>query len=414
MRLSLRSRPETSSVRDAPSLGSARRVAMAAVVALVASGCALGTAGTAAPGPVILQAARLEQSWAYEARVEPRREWVAELPYDEILASPVLSDPEFQDAVAAWVDYWSGPAAEAVPVFLARMASFEPTIDSALAAAQLPPSLKFLPFIESGYNPSAASVARAVGMWQFMEGTARGLGMEVTRLLDERRDPIRSTAAAMGFLAELREDLGSWFLALAAYNGGPNRVRRVLRQRAPDAEPSDSLFWALRSHFPRETREFVPKLVGAALVAGRPAAHGIPEVEDPARFAFDEVAVPDATTLDVVALAAESTLDEIERLNPQFVRGMTPPGRSSGLRVPPGRGPVFERNYARIPPEERVTFVEHRVEKGETLSHIALRYGILVADLESANPGLRPRYLQIGAVLTVPVAPSVRSGAAGS
>ena len=238
--------------------------------------------------------------------------------------------------------------------------------------------------------------------------------MEVTRLLDERRDPIRSTEAAVSFLAELRESFGSWFLALAAYNGGPNRVRRVLRQQAPGVEPSDSLFWALRSHFPRETREFVPKLIGAVLVAGYPSAYGISVPASPRPFAFDQVEVPDATTLDVVAMAAESSLDEIERLNPQYVRGMTPPGRSSGLRVPEGSGPTFEVNYARIPPEERVTFVEHRVEPGETLSHIAVRYGVLVADINAANPGLRPRFLRIGAVLTVPVAPSVRSGAAGS
>jgi len=252
-----------------------------------------------------------------------------------------------------------------------------------------------------------------VGMWQFMAPTAQGMGMEVSRLLDERRDPIRSTEAAVDFLAELHASFGSWFLALAAYNSGPNRVRRVLRQYAPDVEPSDSLFWELRSRFPRETRDFVPKLIGAILVAGQPAAYGYEPIESTPRFLYDPVTVPDATTLDVVARAATVSLDEIEWLNPQFVRGMTPPGRPSGLRVPEGTGATFERNYAEIPAEERVTFVEHRVEAGETLSHIAVRYGVLVADLNAANPGLRPRYLRIGSLLTVPVAPSIR-GAASS
>ena len=238
--------------------------------------------------------------------------------------------------------------------------------------------------------------------------------MEVSRLLDERRDPVRSTEAAIEFLADLRASFGSWFLALAAYNGGPTRVRRMLNRYAPGVEPSDSLFWSLRQHFPRETREFVPKLVGATLVAGRPAAFGIGAPEEPVGFAFDEVTVPDATTLDVVAFAAEVPVEEIQRLNPHFVRGMTPPGRDIALRVPQGQGSTFARKYAEIPPDERVTFVEHRVERGETLSHIALQYGVLVADLTAANPGLRPRFLRIGAMLTVPVAPSVRSGAAGS
>jgi membrane-bound lytic murein transglycosylase D len=294
------------------------------------------------------------------------------------------------------------------------MQSYEAVIDSAIEEAGLPPSLRFLPFIESGYNPGAASIARAVGMWQFMEGTARDMGMEVSRLLDERRDPLRSTEAAVVFLTDLRGSLGSWFLALAAYNGGPGRVRRILQRRAPGVEPSDSLFWALRDEFPRETREFVPKLIGAVLVGGRPGAHGLELPTGVERFAYDPVTVPDATTLDVVAAAAGVSLDEIKGLNPHFVRGMTPPGRTSALRVPSGRGATFEHNYAAIPPGERVTYVEHRVTAGETLSHIAVRYGVLVADLQDANPGLRARYLRIGALLTVPVAPSVRGGAAGS
>ena len=384
------------------------------VVSLLACGCAGGAAVYTGPeGPIELLPQRIDRGVIYEARLAPVRIPPPEVRLDEILASPVFRDPEFDEAVREWVDYWQTDAAEAVPIFLGRMVSFEQTVDSALAEKSLPASLLYLPFIESGYNPGADSRASAVGMWQFMAPTAQGMGMEVSRLLDERRDPIRSTEAAVAFLAELRASFGSWFLALAAYNSGPNRVRRVMRQYAPGVEPSDSLFWALRRRFPRETRDFVPKLIGAILVAGQPAAHGYPPVESTRRFLYDAVTVPDATTLDVVARAAAVSLDEIEWLNPQFVRGMTPPGRPSGLRVPEGSGPIFERNYAEIPADERVTFVEHRVEAGETLSHIAVRYGVIVADLNAANPGLRPRYLRIGALLTVPVAASTR-GAASS
>jgi membrane-bound lytic murein transglycosylase D len=386
----------------------------AVVFWLLVSGCMGTSAVDAAPrGPVRLSMPAFEGASLFEARVEPARAPTPSTRFDEILASPVMTDPDFQAAVGRWVEYWQTEAAEAVPVFLGRMGTFEAAIDSALAEENLPPTLRYLPFIESGYNPRATSAARAVGMWQFMESTARGLGMEVTRLEDQRRDPLRSTDAAVRFLADLREGFGSWFLALAAYNGGPNRVRRVMRQYARGTAPSDSLFWALRRRFPRETQEFVPKLVGAMFVASRPGSYGFrpPEASEP--FAFDDVAVPDATTLDVVAKAAEVSLDEIERLNPQFVRGMTPPGHASVLRVPSGKGDTFARNYAEIPPEERVTFVEHRVEPGETLSHIAVRYGVLVADLNAANPGIRPRFLRIGTVLTVPVAPSARSRSTG-
>lgn len=389
-------------------------MALAAFVWL-AGGCALapGPSRSAVDVPELVTIS-IEEGRLFSANPEPDRVRVPEPPYDEILGSPLFGDPEFDAAVAEWVEYWSSDAADAMPTILGRMAAFETSVDSAIAANGLPPSLRYLPLIESGYNPQAASIASAVGMWQFMAGTAEGMGLEVTRLLDERKDPFLSTEAALLFLTSLREQFDSWFLALAAYNGGPTRVRRILQQHAPGVPPSDVLFWALREHLPRETREFVPKLVGAALVAGRPWLFDIERSERVPAFSYDEVTVPDATTLDVVASAAEVGLEEIERLNPQLVRGMTPPGRRTGLRVPAGRASTFERNYAAIPPEERVSFVEHEVEEGDTLSHIAVSYGVLVADLAEVNPGIRARFLRIGAMLTVPVAPRVRGGAAGN
>ena len=115
---------------------------------------------------------------------------------------------------------------------------------------------------------------------------------------------------------------------------------------------------------------------------------------------------------DVVARAAESTESEIARLNPEYVRGMTPPGRRVLVRVPAGMGSTFQRNYARIPRDERVSFLEHQVSAGETLGHIAREYGVPLADLRAANPLVRPRRLRIGALITVPVSPSARRGSA--
>lgn len=322
---------------------------------------------------------------------------------DELLASPVLRDKEFQAAVGEWVDYWQNAATPWFPDFLRRMGSFEQTVDSALAERGLPASLRYLPLIESGYNPGASSRASAVGMWQFMAGTAREMGLRVTPFVDERRDPFKSTAAAVSFLSDIHDDFSSWFLALAAYNGGPNRVRRILRQYAPLAQPSDSLFWALREHWPRETRDFLPKLVGAITVAQSPVQYGYASVERAEPFHFDEVTVPEATTFDVLARAAEVEEAEIRRLNPELYRGFTPPGESAVLRIPDGRAERFQANYARIAPKERMTVIEHRVTAGETLSHIARRYGVGLLDLRAANPDLRPRYLRIGARVTVPI-----------
>jgi len=234
--------------------------------------------------------------------------------------------------------------------------------------------------------------------------------MGVTPLLDERRNPFKSTEAATDFLQQLRAQFGSWFLALAAYNSGPYRVQRLLDTYAPLTPPSDSLLWALRRHLPRETQEYIPKFIAAVLVAGNPRAHGLAAPADTLAFTFDEVVVPDATTLDVVAEAAGASLADIERLNPEIVRGITPPGRETILRVPPGQGGTFRERYALIPPAERVTYVEHEVVKGETLSHIARKYGVALSDLEAANPRVRPKSLQIGQRLTVPIAPRARRG----
>lgn len=322
---------------------------------------------------------------------------------DELLASSVMRDADFREALDSWVEYWREAARPWFPDFVRRMGSFEQTVDSALAKRRMPPSLRYLPLIESGYNPGARSHAAAVGMWQLMPGTAGELGIEVGPFVDQRRDPFHSTRAALDLLDRLHEELGSWFLTLAAYNGGPNRTRRILRQQAPLAQPTDSLFWALRDYWPRETREFVPKLVAAILVAQQPTRFGYPSLDRDPPFRFDLVTVPDGTTFDVLADAAEVDEGEIRRLNPELYRGFTPPGTSVTVRVPEGRGEAFAENYALVPPDRRMTVIEHSVEPGETLSHIALRYGVSVADLRAANPEARPRFLRVGARLTVPV-----------
>ncbi|MFQ5536074.1 MAG: transglycosylase SLT domain-containing protein [Gemmatimonadota bacterium] len=381
-------------------------------VSALASGCASGPPappGAVRPPPVEVAKPPLEETltsailWAAPPTPVP----------DEILRSPMVRHPGFREAVDRWVEFWRVGNARWFPDYLKRMAWYAPYVDSALAQAELPPSLRYLPLVESGYNARAVSHARAVGLWQFMEGTARGLGMEVSPLRDDRRDPFVATRGAVAFLKNLKKRFGSWFLALAAYNAGPGRVERLLNRHAPLAPRNDSLYWAVRRYLPRETRDFLPKFFAAVEVAENPGRFGFKPPASGEALAFDEVTVPDAATLDVVARAAEVPQEEVERLNPQIVRGITPPGRVTPLRVPAGRGPVFRVNFARIPPEERVTFVEHRVRRGETLTHIARRYGIPLRDLRAANPGIRPRYLQIGQRLTVPVAPSVRRRGAG-
>ena len=391
-------------------MGGVGRRRVAGLAAAMGLGACVGVSHPKAPPPIPAPEVEdgfpfvaLEMDWAVLPEPGPARD-------DEILRSPLMRDPDFQREVQRWVVFWQTTGARWFPEYLERMALFSPTVDSALARRGLPPSLRYLPIIESGYSPKAVSRASAVGLWQFMAPTAQGYGMWVGPLLDERRNPFKSTEAAGDFLLALREQFGSWFLALAAYNSGPYRVQRVLDRYAPLAPRSDSLYLAIRQYLPRETRDFVPKFLAAGAVARNPTAHGFELPADTLAFTFDEVVVPDATTLDVVAEAAQASQADIERLNPEVVRGITPPGRPTTLRVPAGSGDAFEENYARIPPSERVTFVEHRVVRGETLSHIARRYGIPLRDLQAANPRVSPRRLQIGQRLTVPIAPRARAG----
>ncbi len=329
---------------------------------------------------------------------------------DPILDSPWATTPEMEARVQEWVVSLRTREAPHLAAALARMGLYREAVDEEIRRQGLPASLAYLPIVESWYSPTAVSWVGAAGLWQFMAPTARGMGLKVNRLVDERRDPFLATPQALSFLGQLREQFGSWFLALAAYNGGPGRVERLLRNRAPEGEGHDGLFLEILRELPRETRDFVPRFLAAGRIAREVEAFGFGEVKPMSALAFEEVDVPDATSLDVVARAAGVELEAIQALNPQFLRGLTPAGVSTRVRVPLGAGEGFSRGYAAIPPQERVTFVEHAVAQGETLTHIGLLYGVPVEDIQAANPAIEPRRMQIGQRVIVPKAPSAREG----
>lgn len=263
---------------------------------------------------------------------------------DELLASPMLHHPEFIEEVNRWVGYWSRNFSRWTPVYLERMTAFEVLVDTTLAAHDLPWSLRYLPVIESGYSPTAVSSASAVGLWQFMAPTARDFGMDVDDWVDDRRDPLASTAAAADYLQQLHGQFDSWFLALAAYNAGPDRVNRLIARYLPDVENSDAVYWALRKVLPKETADFVPNLIGAIIVASDPTSYGY---ESPSRtfFEYDPVPVRGAVSFVTAARAAGTTTDAIARLNPEYLRRTTPPRQVVELRLPPGTGAAFRRYF---------------------------------------------------------------------
>lgn len=306
---------------------------------------------------------------------------------------------EMNEQVERWIEYFTaGDGRVRFRIYLERAGQFEAMIRERARAAELPEDLLYLALIESGMNPNAYSRSRAVGLWQFMTATGRAYGLEVDYWLDERRDPFLATDAAIAHLGDLYERFGSWYLAAAAYNAGAGRVSRGIRRVGSDD------FWDLADSrvLHPETRNYVPKLLAAATIARNPERYGFDDVVPMPPLEFDVVQVPDATSFDVLADAAGTTEDVIKALNPQFVRQVTPPQRTVEVRVPPGTAAEFSTAYAQIPPDQRVTWLEHRVTRGQTLGAIAGRYGTSVNAIRAANNNVNPRRLQIGQRLVIP------------
>ncbi len=339
----------------------------------------------------------------------PRALRLGETETDPILTSPSAQEDGIRERVDWWLDYWRTRAPDAFVRALIRMGRYEDYIDAELAVRGLPPSLRYLPVIEASYYPRADSPAGAGGLWQFMPATARWLGIEVGPLVDQRYDPYMATPRALDYLASLHEQFGSWFLALAAYNGGPGRMQRILAEYGPERPWTDDVFHRIRHRLPSETRDFIPKYLAAVRLARDPAAFGLAEHTREPPLSFDVVAVAGPASIDVIAAAAGSGEDEVRLLNPHLVLGLTPAGTTTAVRVPRGSGTSFEARFAAIPEHDRVTFTHHRVNQGETLSGIARNYRVSLGDLRAANPEVEPRLLQIGTVLVIPRASGNRT-----
>lgn len=308
--------------------------------------------------------------------------------------------------VLEYLEFFQLDARDRFEIWLSRLGRYEGMIRERLRARGLPEDLVYLTLIESGLSNTAVSRARAVGMWQFMAPTARGYGLQIDAWVDERRDPFKATDAAVSHLQDLVRRLGSVYLAAAAYNAGAGRIEREIRRLPgePDSVDDQTFFQiADRRNLRRETRDYVPKLIAAALVAKQPSRYGFTDIKRLPPLVFDEVSVPDATGLDVLARLADTSVAALLELNPQFVRGITPPGRGVVVRVPRGMGARVAERYADLPINERVTFVDHYVASGQTLSAIAQRYKVTVSLLQAANPHLRAHALRVGQRVIVPM-----------
>jgi membrane-bound lytic murein transglycosylase D len=291
---------------------------------------------------------------------------------------------------------------------------FMPMIRERLRARGIPEDMSYLALIESGYSPHAYSRAAAVGMWQFMTRTGRGMGLRIDWWVDERRDPVESTDAAVRFLRSLHEQFGSLYLAAAAYNGGPGRVARGLTRIDDDLQGEDDAFFALADTrlLRAETKDYVPKLIAAALLAKNAKKFGF-DIDSTAPFAYDSAMVPAATPLSAVAKASRTHVSVIRDLNPHILRGMTPPKDSFRVRIPVGRADSFPVLFNELPENDRLAYRKVVTKKGMTLSRVADTHTIEPNQIRWLNPKLKASkkgVLTAGQTLMVPT-PNTVEGA---
>ncbi len=278
---------------------------------------------------------------------------------------------------------------------LERSGRYENMIRAILEEHEVPLDLAYLPIIESGYNPSARSYAKAVGMWQFIYATGRHYGLRSNWWFDERRDPVKATVAAARHLNDLHDRFGDWYLALAGYNCNPNRVARNMRSY------NTRDFWKL-SRLPRQTRNYVPTYLAATIIARDPKKFGF-YVDKQPPLELDTVIVSESIDLNVVAKAVDTTYNFIKEINPAVLRWVTPPGvQDFTLYLPSGTKERFKSVYASLPDSEKRSWVRHKIRYGETLSTIAQKYHTSISVIKSTN-NMRGNLIRAGHHLLIPV-----------
>jgi membrane-bound lytic murein transglycosylase D len=251
---------------------------------------------------------------------------------------------DVNERVTYWMERFQTDQRSSFEYFLAREGIYGDLIRAKLRERGMPDELLYLAMIESGFSARATSEVAAVGLWQFMGPTARQYGLRVDQWVDERRDPVRATDAALDYLEWLHERYDSWYLAAAAYNAGPGRVDRSLRgapvdeagaTAAAEVPGYEDLYWEIQHDLPPETREHVPRMVAATLLARDARRNGF-DVTPASPYEYDRVFVPGGTSLALVARAVDADVRLLRGLNPHLVLGVTPPGASYALRVPVG------------------------------------------------------------------------------
>jgi peptidoglycan lytic transglycosylase D len=305
---------------------------------------------------------------------------------------------ELNDAVLGCIDLYQGKLRDWFQGALTRGQRYMPLIREVFASEGVPQDLAYLAMVESAFRPAAYSRAKAKGVWQFISSTGKTYGLQQDWWVDERSDTEKATRAAARFLKQLHETFGDWNLAMAAYNAGPGVVQQAInRYKTND-------YWKLRETraLRRETKNYIPLIHAAVVVANAPEKYGFEVVPEPIA-AHDSGPVEGAIDLRVIAECLETPVADIQALNPELRRIATPANRTFNLRVPAGKGPALGECLKSIPPEKRVRFRTHVVARGQTFASIAKTNGVRARDVADANNLPLTRRLAVGTELIIPI-----------
>lgn len=341
---------------------------------------------------------------------KPSIETAPEGPELQEQGSESLTDNIPADAmvlVQKWLDHYRNHP-KTITRYLKRGSKYKPMIEKILRDQGLPEDLYYMALIESGFHHKARSHARAVGVWQFISGTAQRYGLAINYYADERIDPMRATIAAGLYLSDLNNVFQSWYLAMAAYNAGEMRILNAIMK----ANSRD--YWDLvdKKALPRETRNYVPKFIAAAMIGKNPEQYGISFVPE-SPIDTTSIELPSPIALNKIAQSTGIPAQTLKDLNPHLRHNLTPPQhRNYKIWVPRDKLATIEAQKTALA-GQRLNFRKtgklakyipaggiHKVQSGETLSQIARTYGLTVSTLKSLN-GLTSSRININQPLVV-------------
>lgn len=335
---------------------------------------------------------------------------------DRLKRIPAIIEMPYNEIVRKFIDMYATRLRQKVAFMLSANNFYMPIFEEALDLYDLPLELKYLPVIESALNPMATSTQGATGLWQFMLRTGQVYGLKVNSLVDERRDPIKSTRAAARYLKDLYDIYQDWNLVLAAYNCGPGTVNKAIRRAGGDKD-----FWEIYNYLPKETRGYVPAFIAANYIMTYYCEHYISPMEMRMPESTDTIHVSRPLNLNQVADVCKINIDELRALNPEFKKDLIPGNEKPyALRLPTNMVSTFIDKEDSIYAYKADTYltrrstvavknatgtskgkaVYHRIRNGETLGGIAARYGVSINQLRRLN-GIKGSNIRAGKSLRI-------------